>query len=160
MPDKLRQLILHDGTPHTAQYGEMHDKRPPFSAIRSNGRGYAGKSVSLTKATRERGPRGGGGGKAAPLRSAHAHREADPLALPEEDLHRRLPGGPVSTSCWATRPRASRPSTLSRPKKRWEEEHTAWRQGNLSERHYVYWWAVGDAQYFTRLRLKRQRSWN
>ncbi|ANB03909.1 IS256 family transposase [Ectothiorhodospira sp. BSL-9] len=34
-------------------------------------------------------------------------------------------------------------NTVSRLKKQWEDEHTAWRQQDLSDRRYVYWWADG-----------------
>jgi transposase-like protein len=34
-------------------------------------------------------------------------------------------------------------NTVSRLKKQWEDEHTAWRQMDLSDRRYVYWWADG-----------------
>ncbi|MDI5889483.1 IS256 family transposase [Halomonas rhizosphaerae] len=34
-------------------------------------------------------------------------------------------------------------NTVSRLKKQWEEEHTEWRQRDLADRRYVYWWADG-----------------
>ena len=34
-------------------------------------------------------------------------------------------------------------NTVSRLKKQWEDEHTEWRQRDLSDRRYVYWWADG-----------------
>lgn len=34
-------------------------------------------------------------------------------------------------------------NTVSRLKKQWEDEHTEWRQRDLSGRRYVYWWADG-----------------
>ena len=34
-------------------------------------------------------------------------------------------------------------NTVSRLKKQWEDEHTTWRQMDLSDRRYVYWWADG-----------------
>ncbi|WP_346798123.1 IS256 family transposase [Halomonas sp. Bachu 37] len=34
-------------------------------------------------------------------------------------------------------------NTVSRLKKQWEAEHTDWRQRDLSDRRYVYWWADG-----------------
>ncbi len=34
-------------------------------------------------------------------------------------------------------------NTVSRLKKRWEDEHAEWRQRNLTHQHYVYWWADG-----------------
>ena len=32
---------------------------------------------------------------------------------------------------------------MSRLKKQWEDEHTEWRQRDLTNRRYVYWWADG-----------------
>ncbi|GAA0635302.1 hypothetical protein GCM10009016_27410 [Halomonas beimenensis] len=32
---------------------------------------------------------------------------------------------------------------MSRLKKQWEDEHAEWRQRDLSDRRYVYWWADG-----------------
>ena len=34
-------------------------------------------------------------------------------------------------------------NTVSRLKKQWEDEHTEWRQRDLADRRYVYWWADG-----------------
>jgi putative transposase len=35
------------------------------------------------------------------------------------------------------------PSTLSRLKRQWEEEHQRWARRDLSGKRYVYWWADG-----------------
>lgn len=46
--------------------------------------------------------------------------------------------------CWAGRHRKGlSANTVSRLKKQWEDEHTEWRQRDLSEPRYVYWWADG-----------------
>ena len=35
------------------------------------------------------------------------------------------------------------PVTIGRLKAKWEQEHAVWRRRDLSEAHYVYWWADG-----------------
>lgn len=47
------------------------------------------------------------------------------------------------------------PATISRLKRQWEAEHASWRDRDLSDRRYVYWWV--DGVYFN-IRAEAERQ--